>query len=297
MIVLAGVAFAVLAALGLTGQTLSIRLATRQGRSADVLLVVILVNVAVFAPLVVLLEPNPTVTLRGVLAFAAAGVVGTMLGRAFFYSGIKRVGASRAEPVKATMPLFATVFAVALLAEPVTAAQVGGIVLIVGGIVLITWEGSAADRASGDGVPWIGLSFPLAGAVFFGLEPVFASVGLGEGMSVLVGLLIKSLSALLVYASYLRVRNALPAPSTFRTPDFRWYVLAGVASTGFLLAYYAGLSVSTVGVVVPIMQTSPLFVIAASALFLRDVETVTPRLVAAAAVIVAGGIVVTLASP
>ncbi len=294
---LAGVALAVLAAAGLAGQTLSIRLATRQGRSSDVLLVVMFVNLALFVPAAAVLESEPVITGRGVLAFAAAGIAGTMLGRAFFYAGIKRVGASRADPIKASMPLHATILAVVVLGEQVTALQFGGILVIIAGIALVTWEGSAADRTTGSDMPWFGLALPFAGAFFFGLEPIFASVGLGEDMSVVVGLAIKTIAAIITYVLFLRLRNELPTLVDVRTADLRWYVAAGFANTGFLVAYYVGLTVSTVGVVVPIMQTSPLLVIAVSAVLLRNVETVTPRLLAAAGVIVAGGITVTLAGP
>ena len=79
-----GVGLALLAACCLAGQALTIRLATRHGRANDALLVVIGVNVVVLFPLAFLLDPNPTVTLRSVAAFVGAGIVGTMLGRAFF---------------------------------------------------------------------------------------------------------------------------------------------------------------------------------------------------------------------
>jgi DME family drug/metabolite transporter len=294
MVAVEGVALAALAACGLAGQTLTIRLATQRGATVDVLFVVILVNITIYVPLTILLAPNFSVTPTGILAFVAAGVTGTILGRAFFYSGIKRIGASRADPIKASMPLYATVLAVLVLGEHIPTEQFSGIFLIIGGIALITWEGSADDRETSAGIPWTGLAFPLAGAFFYALEPVFASVGFGEEISILVGLSIKSISAFVIYYLYLRWRHTLPRLHEIPSTDFLWYILAGLFNTGFLLAYYAGLTVSSVGVVVPIMQTSPLIVIGISALFLRDIETVTPRILAAACIIIMGSVIVTL---
>ncbi|WP_331235887.1 EamA family transporter [Natronorarus salvus] len=294
MVSLVGVVLAVVAAICLAGQALTIRLATRRGRSNDVLLVVMLVNVVVFVPLAVVQPSNPNVTPVAVVAFVAAGIVGTILGRALFYAGIKSIGASRAEPIKASMPLHATVLAVLFLGEVVTGLQLAGVALIVVGIALVSWEGSNADRIAGDGVPWTGLALPLAAAFFFGLEPIFATVGLAEGTPVIVGLTIKTVSALAVFVLYLGWRGSLPTRSGLPTGDVRWYVAAGLASTGFLLAYYAALEVSRVSVVVPIMQTSPLIVVLVSAALLHGVERVTPKLVAAAGIIVVGGILVTL---
>jgi drug/metabolite transporter, DME family len=72
-------------------------------------------------------------------------------------------------------------------------------------------------------------------------------------------------------------------------------VLAGLSNTAFLLAYYEALDISRMSVVVPIMQTSLLLVIRFSVLFLSHLETVTPRLLSATAVIVTGGVLVTFA--
>ena len=289
----AGVVLAIVAAFGLAGQALFVRLATDRGRPHDVLLVVMVVNVAVFVPITLLLVPSPTVSLRAVAAFVGAGIVGSTFGRAFFFNSVQRVGASRAEPVKASMPLFATVLAVLLLGERVSAPQAVGIALIVIGIAAVSWEGSAADRASGQDVPWSGLLFALAAAFFFGLEPIFGSFGLSSGTEVLVGVTIKTGSALVAFTLYLAWRGSLPRPADLATGGVRWYVLAGLSSAVFMLAYYAALAVSRVSVVVPIMQTSPLIVVLLSAAFLRRIETVTLRLVTAAAVIVAGGVTVT----
>lgn len=292
---LAGVTLAVLAACGLAMQALTIRMATRRrGRSADVLLVVMLVNGVVLVPLVLLFDPDPTLTPRAIVSFAGAGVAGTLLGRAFFYAGIERVGASRAEPIKASMPIHATILAILLLGERVSIPQFGGILLIVVGIALLSWEGRATDRLLGTETPWVGLALPFIAAFFFGMEPIFASFGLREGTSTWTGLLIKTIAGLTVYTLYLTARDSLPAPSDFPREDLKWYVFAGLASTTFLLAYYSGLSVSEVSIVVPIMQMSPLIVVAVSAVFLRRLETVTPKLVFAALVIVGGGVTITL---
>jgi len=71
-------------------------------------------------------------------------------------------------------------------------------------------------------------------------------------------------------------------------------VLAGVIGMGFLITYYAGLSVSHVGIIVPIMQTSPLTVLAVSAVLLRDDERVTLRPQFSVLGVVLGAVTVTL---
>lgn len=287
-----GVGLAVVAACCLAGQALTIRLASREGETKDILLVVMLFNTLVFVPLAFVVDPTPRVTVRGVLAFVGAGIVGTLIGRAFFYTGIKRVGASRAETIKASMPLHAAVLAVIVLGEAMTLGQFSGVVLIVVGIGLVTLEGASSTGDPNEPGSVIGLLFPLGAAFFFGLEPIFASVGFAEGMSVIVGLSIKSVIPLVLFAGFLGYRGQFPGYSELPTGSVRWFVLAGVASVGFLLAYYSGLHVSRVGVVVPIMQTSPLVVAAVSAVYLQDIERVTPRLLVASGIVVVGAVLV-----
>lgn len=294
MAVLAGVVFGIIAAVCLAGQAITVRLATRRGRTVDVLFVVLLMNTVILVPLALLLVPTPNVTSTAIMAFVAAGLLSTVIARGCFYAGIKRIGASRAEPIKASMPLHATILAVLLLGETVTTAQFAGVVLIVVGVVLVSREGALADRATGEAIPLVGMALPLIGAFFYGLEPTLATIGLREGTPVLVGVALKSAAGAVFFIAYLAWRDSIPRPSDLPAGDLRWYVLAGLASTAFTLVFYMGLSVSRVVVVVPLMQTSPLIVTAALAVFVRDLERVPPRLVAAAGVVAAGAITVTL---
>lgn len=294
MVALLGVAFAIVSAFGLAGQALGIRLATRRGESAHVLLVNIGITAVVFVILSVVFVQKPIVTPRSVLAFVGAGLVSFVVARGLYFAGIKRVGASRSEPIKASMPLHATVFAVLILGEDVTGPQFVGILLIIVGIALVSWEGAQADHLVGKSVPWFGLSLPLVAAVFFGLEPILASIGFREGTSILVGGAIKSVAGVIILFGFLIARDSVPRYSDLPTGDVRWYIFSGFASSVSMLAYYGGLNVARVSIVVPIMQMSPLIVVSFSAVFLRGLERVTLRLVVAAAVIIVGAVIVTV---
>ena len=74
-----------------------------------------------------------------------------------------------------------------------------------------------------------------------------------------------------------------------------WYFLAaGVTiSLGMVCIYYA-LDLGKVSVVIPISSTGPFFSLVFAALFLRDVERVTLRIVIAAAMIIGGVLLLTL---
>ena len=297
MVDVLGVFLAFLAAAGIAGQVVFVRIGTEHGTANDALVVVLLTNIFVLVPLALITGyPDFQLTTRAVLAFIGAGVVGTMLGRAFYYTSIKRIGASRTEPIKASVPLYAALIAVLILGETLTPVGLAGIVLIVAGVAVISWESTSNPGASAATARPVDLLFPLIAALFFGIEPVFAKVGFAEGTSVLVGLAIKTVAATIGFAAYLRYRDTLPSPRSLRTGNTRWYLLAGLSNTGFLLAYYSALSIAPVVLVAPIMQLSPLLVVVLSAVFLKRLERVTPRLVAASLIVVAGAVAVTLAS-
>ena len=292
MAIAAGVAFAILAALSLGGQAFAVRKASGGGPSTDILLVVLLINVAIIVPLAILYEPEAVVNIQSIMAFSAAGVVGTLLGRSLFYAGIQRIGASRAEPMKASMPLFATLLAIAILNESVNTQQIFGIVLIVVAIVSLSLErGSDTKYSTQFSILYF---LPLFAAIVFAFEPIFAMLGFQQGTGVFTGLSIKTLAAVTVFLFWILTHDGFPTRDRFSKSSQSWAIIAGLASTSFLITYYTGLSLAPVGIVVPIMQTSPLVVVILTAIFLRDEETVTFKVLASSVFVVLGAIFVTL---
>lgn len=281
-------------AVALAVQALFLRVATRKATVSNVVLVVFFVNTLFIVPVVaVLWYPDYGLTSRSVLAFAGAGLIGTGAGRIALFTGIQRIGASRAEPVKASTPFFATIIAIIVLSERMTAEHLVGVLLIVIGVAVISWEQANGPDAKQTGST-LGLVFPLLAALCFAIEPVFAKAGFEEGTAFLPGLSIKILAAALGFGSYLAWRRDLPSVEAIRGGGLFWAVAAGLANTVFLIAFYASLSVSPVVLVVPIIQASPLFVVVLSYVFLQDIERVTGRLAIGVSVVVAGGVLVAI---
>ena len=290
-----GALLAAVGAAGLAVQALCIRYGTVRSQSTQALLVVLAVNLVALTPIAfAVADPFAEFTRRSLLAFVGAGLVGTMAGRAFYYEGIKRIGASRSEPIKASQPLHASLLAVVVLGEIVTGPHFVSMLCIVVGVGLITWETAQNGSRSGE-ANTAALVFPVMGAVLYGIEPVIATLGFAEGTSALSGLLVKTVSATIGFLAYLSWRRAVPAFSAYNFAELRWLVAAGLANTTFLVAYYMALEVATVAVVVPIVQSSPLLVIVLSALFVRnDLERISLRLGVYTLFVIAGAVGVTV---
>lgn len=291
----AGVVLAVVAAAGLAVQALAVRIGTTERRVSDVLAVVFAINVLVIVP-VAALTPGATggLTLFAFAAFAVSGIVASLLGRACYYVGIARLGASRAEPIRALLPLFAVGAAVLVLDEPITSLLVGGVVLLVVGGTIVAADAEASPVTATGSQLRIDLAFPLAAAFLYGIDPVVTKLGLAEGAVATVGLAVRVVAGAVGFGAYLAWRAVRERAGPPKSVD-RWMVLAGLGNTVYLLAYYAALARAPVVVVTPVMGLSTLFVVAGAATFLPESEGVTRRLVAAAAVVVLGAMLVALA--
>lgn len=291
-----GIALSVVAALAFAGQYLCVRLGTDRGSVTDVMLLSLVCNVVLIGPAAAILHyPDYALTRLSVLSFVAAGLSGSLLARVCMFKSVQTIGASRTSPVVSANVFFATLLALAVLGETLTPTHLIGIVLIVCGVAVISWETATDDPDRPLHEVGLSLLLPLAAAAFIGFEPIFVSMGLSEGTPLLPGFAIKAIVATLGFVGYLRLSGARPTASFRLSPELKWYLGAGITSTVGIGAYFAALEITPVVIVVPLLQTSPLLVVVLSAIFLpRRLERVTFRLLAAACVVVVGATVVSL---
>src|SRR4051795_3598516 len=87
-------------------------------------------------PAAVATAPSEVPGLRAVLAVLVLGVIGTALAFVIFYKLIAETGAARASLVSYLAPGIALLYGAALLDESITAASIGGLALILGGVAL-----------------------------------------------------------------------------------------------------------------------------------------------------------------
>ncbi|QLH81575.1 DMT family transporter [Halosimplex pelagicum] len=289
---LVGAAFAVLAAAAFAAQSLAVRVGTRTHTVSAVIAVVFGVNLLVLVPVAgVAAYPDYGLTPRAAGAFAVAGLLGSLLARVFYFVGIERLGASRAEPLRALVPLFALGLAVAFLGEAVTPVLLAGVALLVAGGAVVAVDSRAAPVTDTGRALWVALAFPVTAALCLGIDPVFTKVGFAEGTPALVAVTVRVFAATAGFGLYLAWR-ALREGRAVSVGVDRWLVGAGVANTVYLLAYYQALARTPVTVVTPLLSASTLFVVAGAALFLRGDEHVTRRTAAAALLVVVGVVLV-----
>lgn len=288
-----GIGFALLSAVSLAVQSLSVRRSTSDYRLSTVIGVVFAVNLLIMVPLAVVIAPPLTaVTPIALGAFVVAGVLGSLVARACYFYGIARLGASRAEPLKALFPLVAVGMAVIYLDETVSGILWLGIGFLVVGGGIVAVEGRESPVTATGRRFWLDLSFPLLAAVLLGVDPVITKIGLGEGVAPLLGVTIRVVAAAAGFGLYLglcAIRGTVIVPASLN----RWLLVAGLANTGYLLSYFAALSHTSVAIVTAVMGISTVFVAGGAAIFLQHDERVTWRLIGAAIIVSIGlGLVV-----
>jgi drug/metabolite transporter (DMT)-like permease len=212
--------------------------------------------------------------------FLLAGLLAPGVSQALFTFAIRDAGTARTSATVGTAPLFAVVFAIVLLGEPVVAEVVMGAVLIVlGGIVLASERGRPAH------VKTIGLVLALGATVAFASRDTFVRwLAVDTEVN----------PELAVTATLLSGTVAITTILLLSRRPLRWSALPAFAPAGVLFglsylclfeAFYRG----RLSVVAPLVATECLWGVTLSAIFLRRQEFVGTRLFAGAAFVVAGG--------
>lgn len=205
------------------------------------------------------------------------------------YTGISKVGVSRAVTLRNTYPLLAVVIGVVFLGEETNALNLIGVVLIVVGTGFTSWrmnEHVPAFRA------WY-LAFPVATAVLTAAaHPLrrFAMTLADEPLffAALVGIV--SLTVFLVYLALPLEREKI----VWHRRAFVPFVLSGACETSAVLLLFNAFASGPVVVVSPIAATSPIWTVVLASIVLRRVERITTAVVFGTLFVVSGAIFVIL---
>jgi DME family drug/metabolite transporter len=189
----------------------------------------------------------------------------------------------------ATNTLFAVIFAILFLHEPVTLPLVVGAILVVGGVTVLSHRRSA--RA------WRGreLMYPVIAALLFAASTNIRKVGLQTSEAPILGAAVTSSMSLIILVATMCVsRGHRGRVWRMDKAALKYFVVASMTSSIAFLFYFVSLSQGLLVRVQPIAATNPLFALLFSHLFLKDVEKVTGRIVLGSAVIFLGIIFVLL---
>ncbi len=257
--------------------TVAMRMAFRRGALAEGgALFTVLVAIGVVLPFAVV-QGGLTVE---VWPFLVAGLLGPGLSQFLFTFAVREAGAARTSVVVGTSPLFAIAIAFVLLDEPLEAALVLGALLVVaGGFMLVS------ERGRPEHLRRRGLALALVATIVFAARDNLVR-WLSIDTDVSPG--VAALATLAAGAALMTV-FVVVGRAPLRMHDARAFAPAGlVFGLSYIClfeAYYRG----RVTVVSPLIGTESLWGVALAAIVLGRSERVGSRLLAGAALVVAGG--------
>ncbi len=213
------------------------------------------------------------VSLRSLLLFASAGLIGTVGGRLSRFLAIEKVGAAVAAAVGNLTPLIASLLAILLL------------VVIVVGTVLLSTSGQRLGFR-----PWQ-IVLPLTSATCFGIVAIIRKVALGE-MGPVLGTAINVTTAMIAFST-LMLASGHHGLRKCRGRTLVYFVAAGITENAGVFLTIVALGFGAVSVVMPLASSTPIFVLLFTPFFLRGVEILTARVAVGTVLIVLGVYLIT----
>jgi uncharacterized membrane protein len=224
-----------------------------------------------------------------ILIFVAAGILAPGIGRTLSYVGIEKIGVARSVPIANSSPIFASVFAVVFLGEAWVLQNIIGTLLVISGVVFL----SIARPAAGE---WrkLDIFYPLVGAMAFGGSSILRKAGLGFVDTPVLAAATTAGAAALFSFTLLQIQGGKEAFKLTRR-SAAWLFSAGFINTAAMLSVFYALSHGKVVIVEPLVSSNPVLTLLFTAIFLRDVEVLTARVIMGALLAVIGTILVVTA--
>ena len=262
----------------------------RYSNPATAVISSLLINIVFLWGVSILFVPLSSLTSASILIFVVVGLFQPGLTRLLTYKGIDALGVAITDPIRATTPLFSAIMAILFLGEQITAPIVIATLTIMAGITLLSWRSGSMKLVGSAVFLW----YPIAASALAGASQVVRKFALAAVPHPFLAAAVTASSSFVV--SILTLWYVEKSQETWKMNRycFWWFLAAGVTiSLGMACIYYA-LDLGKVSVVIPISSTGPFFSLMFAALFLRDVERVTLRIVLAAGMIIGGVLVLTL---
>lgn len=284
---MSGEIWALLSAAAWAVDSILVRKGTIYSNATTAAFVSFSVNVAALLPLVSYYYSAEQIFHPANLHFVASGVIQPAMVRVMFYTGIVRLGVSRAGPLRGTAPLFTLALAFFMLRERPGLLVYLGALLTVAGTWMVSYERPGETK-------WrkFDLVFPLGAAMLASVSQNIRKLGLiATGEPLLA-------STVSITTSFACLTGSLAVSGGFRSLKFSggclpYYGSAAVFALFGQFFTFRALHVGELSVVSPIINTTPLFIILFTALFLRGEEKVNTLVVLGSIMLVAGIAVIT----
>jgi drug/metabolite transporter (DMT)-like permease len=223
--------------------------------------------------------------------FAGAGVFTAFIGRVFYYASVQALGAMRSSAMKRLNPFFSVLMGVLIMHDAMNGSMVVGLLLIASSFVVLV--GAARGRAPSQperggavrkaALNWGYIYGPIS-ALGYSTGYMLRKMGLAEAHDAMLGASVGCfVGALLFLATAAFNRDYARAVRATWGPPNGWLIAAGVMSSSGQILYFYALNASTMTRVALLSAMEIFVTLFLGYAFLRKRETLTPSLLAAAA--------------
>jgi drug/metabolite transporter (DMT)-like permease len=219
--------------------------------------------------------------------YLISGCIQPLFARALFYEGITRIGVARAGPLRGSEPLFATAIAVIIFHEQPGWLVFLGTILIVGSLWLIS------GKRAGD-AKWrlIDTIFPISAGLISAISQSLRKQALKIIPDPFVAVAVVTTVSFILLVGFV-FSTKRTHQLRVRRESFLFFFCAALIATLAQVANFIALGRGQLSAIIPLLNTTPLFTVFFSAVFLRKLETVNLRTVLGAALMVAGVVLIT----
>ena len=274
-------------AMGWAADSILVRLGTRKSSIFAAMFMSFLVSATLVWSYLISTTPLDFLRSPAMVYFLVSGCLQPLCARALFYEGLTRIGVARAGPLRGAEPLFAAAIAVAFLHERPGLAVYSGTVLIVASIWVVS--GSQAGETK-----WrlVDAAFPLGAALVSAVSQTLRKKGLNILPDPFVATVTVTTTSVILLSVFLLATQRIHVLRMERRSFFCFSAAALTATTAQVLNFVA-LGHGQVSAIIPLLNTTPLFIVVFSKIFLRGVEKVTSRIIIGAILMVTGVVLIT----
>ena len=227
------------------------------------------------------LYPGAPIFVSDNLTFVVVGLFVPGMTRVLTFRGIRTMGSAITSTIVNTTPMFSTALAMVVFEERPGPLVLAGVALIVGGLVIISWEGSERSWKRTE------LIFPFLAAGLFAMKDVTVRWGLGGSGSPILA------AGIAAFTSTVEIWliNRYVHKETFLLPPkhvIHWFVSSGLFTGGSFLFMFLALSMERVSIIAPLVNSYAVFVLLLTPLIARQIERVNLRKTAGTVLVVAG---------
>ncbi|HWP56996.1 MAG TPA: DMT family transporter [Candidatus Acidoferrales bacterium] len=278
---------AIFSAMGWAGDAVLVRLGTRTSNIFAAMFVSFFISAGCVWAYLVAFSSLDFLRSPAMLYFLASGCLQPLFARALFYEGITRIGVSRAGPLRGSEPFFAAAIAVAFLHERPGIAVYAGTVLIVASVWVISWDGKGQAN-------WrlVDTAFPLGAALISAVSQSLRKQGLKILPDPFVATVTVTTTSLALLVGFLLVTKRTAFLRMDRS-SLSFFTAAALMATSAQLLNFVAIGRGELSAIIPLLNTTPLFTVLFSGLFLRAVETLSTRIVFGAGSMIAGVLLIT----